>query len=342
MKLTGKAIAEFLNRPEQCAGALLYGPDGGLARERLRGLMARLLPKPDPFALTELNETRIKDDPACVHDACAALSLTGGRQLVVLRDAGDKVASAIEIALPALADGNTYLLVTSGELTPRSPLRALFEKEPKLAALPCYKDEAMDLSAVIRRRMESSQLRMEAGVMEHLMQHLGNDRGVTQSELDKILLYVGEERLLTLSAARALVGHNRDIALDAAALALADRNPALLDAQLAQAFREGVQPIALLRAAQRHFQRLYQARAAMESGASAAQAVSGLKPPVFFRQVESVTRQVSAWQRPSLAHALAQLAKIELACKSASASPSLLCSDGLLALAAAKRLHPAA
>lgn len=329
MKLNARAIQDFLRVPDKTAhGALVYGPDEGLARERLRALLKQLLPDArDPFALTELNEARVKDDPACVHDACAELSFGGGRRVIVLRDASDACAGAVEAALPVM-DAQHYLLVLSGELGPRSKLRLLFEQQPKLASLPCYHDEAVDIAQLIRAKLEAASVRVEAGVMEFLTTQLGNDRGVTQAELDKLLLYMGEEKTLTLAQARTVIGHSREAGMEALAFALAAQDSAGLDAELALALREGMQPVALLRAVQRHFQKLYGLRAQVARGLSAEQAVAQLKPPVFFRHAPLLARQAQRWSQAAIGEALRLLTEAELSCKQG-ASPALICGRAL-------------
>lgn len=337
MKLTAKTIPDFLRAPDKtCVGVLIYGPDGGQVRERALQIRRYILGEsPDPFALSELTEDILKQDPVRLSDELSAISLLGGRRLVLVSGAGEKTGKAVQAALEAPL-GDSYLIVCAEELTPRSGLRSLFEGHARLAALPCYKDEAMDIAGIIRGRLDAHSVRYSRDVAEYLQRHLGNDRYVTYSELDKILLYLGEEKQLTLEIAEQLVGHNRDVGLDLVIGAAADRNPAQLELQLSQAFKEGVQPIALLRAAQKHFQRLYYLKGLVESGSSAESAVAAIKPPVFFKQVPVLTRQVGQWSRAQIAQALAMLGETELTCKGASANPQASTGYALLKLAASK------
>jgi len=324
MKIAPRAIREFLQQPDKgCAGVLIYGPDAGLVHERMQAIAAKILPAGDTFGRMELTEDQVKNDPALLADELAAFSLMGGRRVVVVRDAGDKIAKAMEAALAA-ADGSNYLVLCAGELGPRSTLRALFESAKQFAALPCYRDEAMDVQALIRRRFDETGIMCGREAMAYLTEHLGNDRGVTMSELDKIILYLGGERTLSLQSAEALVGHNRDITLDAICMDIASGNAAAMESQLTQSFREGVQPIALLRALQRHFQRLYMLRGLMREGKSAADAVASLRPPVFFRHVPTLAGQADAWPEARLMRALERLVKAELACKQMPVDPVLL------------------
>ncbi len=333
MKLSGRQIADFLAQPKQALGALVYGADEGLVRERIQAVKFKLLPQgADAFSFAEVTDDAIKAEPSRLADECAALSLMGGNRIVFLRDAADRHTKAVEAALPLLHPG-CFLLVGAGELAARSSLRLLFETEKTLAALPCYHDETENIQALIRARLEKEGLSVAREAVEYLTAHLGNDRGVTLAELEKLALYTHGRGIVAFEDAQALIEGNRETQLDSIAFAVAERNAAALDAQLRQALQEGAQPVALLRAAQRHFQRLYAVAAAREGGASLDQAVGALKPPVFFKQQPVIKRQAGAWSRAQAARALKRLREAEAACKSTGVNVPLECSAALLALA---------
>lgn len=343
MKIAPRQAAEFLKNPSTASAVLLYGPDEGLGRERAQAVVAALLgAKPDPMQKTEMSEAELLADPARLADELAALSLMADKRVVVLRDAGDKCTKAIEQALSGCSEPH-YLVVQAGELTPRSSLRALFEGGSKLAALACYKDEIGDLNALLRARFAEAGVNIDRDALAFLAESLGNDRQVTQREIEKMILYAGPGGTLGLADTEALSAHNRELSLEAIAVAAADGDVRTLDALLNQAWREGTQAVAVLRSAQRYWQKLYAMKAAVAAGSSPEQAVAGARPPVFFRQVPVVTRHVRHYSIQDLAAALGALAEAELGSKGG-AAPTLLASRALMALAsrARSRLQSAA
>jgi DNA polymerase III subunit delta len=114
-------------------------------------------------------------------------------------------------------------------------------------------------------------------------------------------------------------------------------NVAALEPMIAQALKEGMQPIMLLRSAQRHFQRLYAVKEASLGGKTLEQAVAALKPPLFFRAVQPFTRQAQEWSMGALVAALEALGAAELACKQSGAAPALLVSRAFMKAASVKR-----
>src|SRR5258708_38788563 len=82
VKLAPSRIAAFLQRPDpEIRAVLLYGPDGGLVRERA-GIIGRTVCPDlnDPFRVADLSAATLAADPARLADETAQLSLTGGRR----------------------------------------------------------------------------------------------------------------------------------------------------------------------------------------------------------------------------------------------------------------------
>lgn len=316
MKIAFKGVEAFLAKPSQARAVLLYGPDSGLARERAKRIRDTLLAgNDDPFAFSELTEAELLADGARLADELSAISMLGGRRVILVRDAGDKLTKIVEDASACFHE-DVFLILLADELSTRSSLRGWFEKEPEAAALACYRDEVRDVQEVVRRKLSEAGIQIDREAMGYLVQQLGNDRYVTYQELDKLITYAGEDKRLTLEDIRVLVDYNRETRMDDLVNAAADRNVKSLDGMLAVLLREGVQPIVYLRALQRYFNRLYHIRAQMAVGSTAQQVIQSLRPPVFFKQVPLLTRHVEHWQGEQIVRALNLLVSAELACKS--------------------------
>lgn len=322
MKIAPRAAEAFLGSPaREHVALLLYGPDSGLVRERAKAAIKSLLGDTyDPFALTEFTEAKILSDPALLSDELSAISMMSPKRVVLVRDAGDKLTKIIDGAADQLR-ADAYLIVCGDELSARSSLRAWFEKAPNAASVACYNDEARDVHEVIRKRFAGAGIQCDRDAMEYLASQLGNDRGVTLSELEKLITYAGAEKRLTLSDVESLVDYNRETNLDDIVNAAADRNLKGLEVMIGRVLREGLQPIVYLRAMQRYFNRLYFIRGQMSTGQSADMVIQSLRPPVFFRQLPILTRHVQQWEPDAITRALKLLVEAELACKTSDLPP---------------------
>ncbi|MEE8188409.1 MAG: DNA polymerase III subunit delta [Kiloniellales bacterium] len=334
MKIAPKNIESFIRNPDPGVRAvLLYGPDGGLVRERAGTLLATVVEDPaDPFQVTELSAADLKDDPARLADEAAAMSLTGGRRVVRLRPADDGLASRLQDFL-AESPGEALVVVEAGDLGARSPLRKAFEGARQGAAVPCYRDDERGLSTLITESLRAEGLRASPDALAYLTGSLGGDRQLTRRELEKLALYKGGGGEIDLAEAQAVVGDSAARTLDDLAYAMADGQLRELDRILNRAFQEGAQPVTALRAGARHLQRLHLVSGQVALGAPLGDAVAKLRPPPFWRVRDRFTHQARAWSREGLGRALARLLEAERSCKQTGAPAETICARALLSIA---------
>lgn len=333
MKLSGHKAEAFLRSPDPAARAVLvFGPDSGLVRERAVRLAKTVVPDlSDPFRVAELGPAALKDDPARLADEAAALALTGGRRVVLVRDGGDGMASLFQSFLTTPL-GDALVVVEAGELGPRSALRKLFEGADNAAALACYGDEGASLQQVIAEELKAGGLSAEPEAMAFLMDHLGGDRRLTRAELQKLVLYMGSPGRVTLDDALACVGDSASLSLDDLSLATADGDHATAQRVLDRLYREGVNPVAVLRSLSRHFQRLHLAAGLVAAGKSADQAMNALKPPVIFKAADRFRRQLGRWPAERVGQALERLIEAEGECKTTGMPAAEICSRAIMTL----------
>src|SRR5260370_23081523 len=139
VKAPPSRLGAFLQRPDpEIRAVLLYGPDEGLVRERA-GIIGRTV-CPDlngPFRVADLSAATLAADPARLADETAQLSLTGGRRVVRVRDAGDPLAKLFTEFLKT-SPGDAFVVVEAGEPTSPPALPPAFETAPLARATGCY------------------------------------------------------------------------------------------------------------------------------------------------------------------------------------------------------------
>lgn len=338
MKIAANRADGFVRKPDPAVRAVLvYGPDLGLVRERADALTRAVVPDlKDPFRIAELTPAVLKDDPARLADEAAALSFTGGRRVVRLRDAGDTVAAALQSFLESPM-GEALIVVEAGDLPPRSSLRKLFEGQDAAAALPCYGDDDQNLENVIREALRAHGQDAEPDALAYLVDHLGADRRLTRAELTKLSLYRGGPGRITLADVTACIGDAAGMDSDDLALAVADGDQAAVQRLLDRLWREGTSPVAVLRAVSRHFLRLHLASGVMAQGRSIEQAVAALKPPPHFRVAPRLKMQLNRWPGDRLSTALDLLVSAEMDCKTTGLPAEAVCGRALTQIAGAAR-----
>lgn len=316
MKIDARSVARFLRAPDKAARAiLLYGPDGGLVRERGEGLARFVVGDlSDPFRVAEFTGDALADDPARLADEAAAMSLSGGRRVVRVRPAGNECAAAFAQFLRHPI-GDALIVVEAGELDGRSALRKLFEGADNAAAIACYHDEAGNLERVIGETLAAFQVTATPDAAQWLASRLGGDRQVTRRELEKLAIYVGANKTARLEDAQACVGDSAEIDLDDLVHAAAEGEVKALERAFGRLVAEGASPIQIVRAAQRHFARLHLCAGLIAGGRDESSAMRALRPPVFYKDDARFRRQLKRWPLQRAQGAIAALLAAEMQAK---------------------------
>jgi DNA polymerase-3 subunit delta len=214
LKLDGRDFAGLLRDASRVRAVLLHGPDAGLVRERGQQLaQAAAGSLDDPFRFAELT----RPDPGTLALEASALSFSGGRRVLRIRDATDSLATTLGMAC---RDRNGSLIILEGgELLPRSKLRGWAEKEPLAASIACYAEEGAALKTTLRGLFEAEHVAVTPDALDWLVQHAGSDRGIVRSEVEKLALFAGADGRIDVETAQRVAGDQADLSLDDALFA---------------------------------------------------------------------------------------------------------------------------
>jgi DNA polymerase-3 subunit delta len=312
MKLDKPKLEQVLKSPDSIGALLFYGPDEGLAHE-YAGLAQRAVlgAGDDPFRLAELTPDEIRADGARLADELNAISMLGGRRVVRIAQASNAIAEQIASAIAVQAPGSALLVVEAGDIGTRAELVKVFDSAANAGVFACYRDGESQLGALIASHLKAGGHAIARDAQAYLAERLGGDRGVTRSELDKLMLYVGEpKREITLADAMACIGDRAAFLFDDLIGAAVDGNAADLDRQYALSLSE-IGAIKLLRESAKYLQRLHQIVARMALGDSFETAASALRPPLFFKQRDRMQRHVRQWSSARIGRALDLLIEAE-------------------------------
>jgi DNA polymerase III subunit delta len=334
MKLPAQKIAAFLKTPDAgTRAALIYGPDTGLVRERADRLSSSVCPDlNDAFRVVEIDSDALKDDTARLNDEASSLSLIGGRRLVRVRPADDTVGAIFDRFFKAPPPGDALIVVEGGDLGPRSSLRRAFEASKDAVAIACYLDGPREIAELARDVLTAHNIRIRPEAMQYLTAHLGGDRQLSRRELEKLALYVGDGGEVGEEAVTQSIGDSAELSVDEVIFAAAEGDTAQLERALNRAFAEGAQPVTLLRAELRHFQRLHLAGSRLASGSSEEEALK-LRPPLFFKLADRFKKQLRIWPPPRSIAALQALNEAEAQSKTTGLPAETICRAALLRIA---------
>jgi DNA polymerase-3 subunit delta len=336
VKISGASIRRFVEEPDdKFRAVLLYGPNESFVHEAAQRLAEWAVgDSDDPYAVTKLGEDDIKRDSARLADAMAAQSLLGGPTVVWARISGKAADAAILDALESLErnEAGGYLIVEAGDLGGSAELVKRFGAAKNAAALVFYEETEAERAQHASRLAKELGLHFEQDGEEALLSALPPDRGLARQEIGKLALYAhGLGRKVNAADVESLLSGEAESALDAASLAAAQGRAA--EAVEALARIDALSGVSALRALLRRLHQLRDARVMIDAGASPADAVAKLRPPVFWKERDAVAAQARLWTARKLGSAYDVLWLAELRAKTAGAPQELIAADAYRSVA---------
>jgi DNA polymerase-3 subunit delta len=323
--------------PKALAMALVYGPDAGLVQERAEKLLKSVAPDlTDPFNVSDLNEATLLADPARLADEAAAISMMGGRRVVRVRGAGNDLAELFESFMDD-PKGDALVVIEAGDLAKTSALRKLFDGHKTAAAVQCYPDSLRDLADVVRDALRADGLSIAPDALEECVARLGNDRGVTRREIEKLLLYMHGHKQVVVEDVRAVMGDEAEARSESACDAAGSGDLAKLDRELERLWVSDTAPAQVIRSAMGHFQKLLQARESTARGESLDMVMKRLRPPVHFSRTNAFKAQAQRWNSDKLGEALDMLLEAEAMTRTTAVPAEAVTGRALMNIAAMAR-----
>ncbi|MFN3890019.1 MAG: DNA polymerase III subunit delta [Beijerinckiaceae bacterium] len=195
---------------------LFCGPDAGLVSERAQSIIrGSVSDQHDPFQLLRIDGDALAADPGKLLDEANTIGLFGGSRCVHI-DAGARNFSQAVESLLEDPPSDCTIVITAGDLKADAPLRRLVSRYPQGAAVECYPDTTRQIEQIIDEEMKRSGLTITPGARELLAGHLGADRLVTRSEIEKLLLYMHGQKSVGEPQVEAIIADAASLNLDEA------------------------------------------------------------------------------------------------------------------------------
>lgn len=285
---------------------LVHGSDDGLIRETAARLVALAAgPDADPMNTVVLDGDALAGDPGRIADELGTFALFGGSRTVHVRGVQRMTPAMLEAAISATKSG-ARLVLEAGELRAGTALRALAEKAPKVAAIACYADDNKAISNLVSDVLRAHGLTIDAEARDLLTSALGNDRGLSRSEVEKLCLYAQDETIVSVEMVQDIVSdagrHDVSGVLDRAFAGEIEGIESLAN----RLFAAGTAPAAVLSQAISHS--LVLRRGMAGGGAESAMRLGRL----HFSRKSAVARAMALWSDSRLDRALTILSSAVL------------------------------
>ena len=297
---------------------LIYGPDAGLVDELCDKAIEKLEIEKDNLFVLDANEIREKQD-AVFAESCSP-SMFGGRKAVIISGAGDSDTKIISDLVTSQSLCAT-VIVTAGDLRPAS-LRKLFEEGSNIATIACYSDDSKTLEALIHKELSAASgiRQVTPDAMSYMLSHMGGDRGITRSFLQKIAIYVSDKHVVDLEDVEKCLPDTSASSADDYMYSLTAGHINQTMIALDRLLYAGADANMLIRMLYNHFTRLLTA------------VVDGQLPKLFWKVADKFNMAVKIWPESEIVNVLSKLNDLEKSCRTSGYQPEILIRDFSLKL----------
>jgi DNA polymerase III subunit delta len=319
VKLAGTEAARFFAKPDPARPALLiFGADAMRVALRRQEVIAALIgPEGEgEMRLTRISGSDLRKDASLVADSMRATGFFPGLRVVFLEEATDALAPILSDALKDWRPEDARLIVTAGNLTPKSALKALFDSHKSALSAALYDDPPG------REEIEATLAKAGlTGIAPPAMAELLSlaralDPGDFRQTVEKISLYKwGDQTPLTPADIAVCAPAAIEAGVDEVIHATAEGRDADVSRLMRRLEGQGVAPVTLCIGAMRHFRTLHGAAVNPESLSRAW--------GVPFKAKDAMARQATKWGSRKLEEALGLLVETDLTLRSSSRAPAM-------------------
>ena len=290
--------------------ALIHGADFGIVEDCAQKIIKMILPQKDEFSFIKINKQQLKENPAYLLDEGNSISFLGGRKLIWLKEADNLIAPAVEDYLNYI-QSDTFLLITAEALQKSSVLRILAENAPDALEIACYNDEEKDIRLSIASALREKGLAVDNDVLNLLSERLTENRITTLSEIEKLSIYVGDKKNISIQDIEAVISKPQSATFDDLCHQTALGKQKDADRILKNLLINGEQPVTIVRVLISHFNKLLMAVDLSENGVSKDEILKKVLRANQFKQKDMMVTEICLWKKNFLIKVLQLLLDAE-------------------------------
>jgi DNA polymerase-3 subunit delta len=316
---------------------LVYGPESGLVSIRSKNIAKAIVSDlSDPFLVVSLNEKQLDEDKGLLADEFAAISMLGGRKLIMV-DGGNKITESLKMIFEASKKqkagrdqesfkliGDNFILISAGDLDKSSSLKKFAEASPYIAAIACYEDDSATISNIIRQKFKEQNFIIDNEVIAILLNKFGKNRQIILNEIDKLALFMGAEKCVTVEILQANIADIAEISVFQLIEEFANRDTKKAIFFLEKLFAEKMSPITILRFLSGYFSRLLLVKNNIENGSNLDFEMKIQN--IFFKQQPAFKKHLNGWSAKAIGIILIKLQELEIKCKNSQFDSEILLS----------------
>ena len=298
---------------------LLYGLNKGFKEEVIKtnisfGFAGEIL---------RYEESEVLENKDTILEGLINGSLFDEMKLMIISRSSNKILDFIEEFLKRNLS-NIQVVINSENLDKKSRLRALFEKDKKLACIPFYEDNNQSLNIFAINFIKEKNIKISQETINLIVERARGDRGNLKNELQK---------LETLSLTRKKINQEdifnlTNLSEDYGIFELVDNYLAKNKIKVSKILNENNfvndDCILILRTLLNRSKRLLKLKNIQKENDNIDEVISSYKPTIFWKEKDLVKQQIKNWSEKEIKEKIYQVSNLEILTKKNTSSINLV------------------
>ena len=301
---------------------LFYGNNDGLQNEVINDNFTNNF----KGSVNRYDENEFITNYEIVSSELLTCSLFEKEKIIIISRTSDKLLKLVEEILDK-GIKDIKIIFKSSILEKRSKIRNFFEKRKDLIIVPFYEDNINTLSTLVIKFLNQNNINMSRESINLLTNRANGSRKILKIELDKILNYSFTNKKIDLSIVKKLTNLNENYGVNELADNYLEKNKKNIAKILNENNYSDEDCILILRTVLSKSKRLISIIEKYNETRNLEDAISNTKPPIFWKDKESIKKQVNYWKINDLKEKIYQINEIETLVKNNSKNSLNLISD---------------
>ena len=301
---------------------LFYGNNDGLQNEVIIDNFTNNF----KGSVNRYDENEFINNYEVVSSELLSSSLFEKEKIIIISRTSDKLLKLVEEILDK-GIKDIKIIFKSSILEKRSKIRNFFEKRKDLIIVPFYEDNINILSTIVIKFLNQNNINMSRESINLLANRANGSRKILKIEVDKILNYSFTNKKIDLSIVKKLTNLNENYGVNELADNYLEKNKKNIAKILNENNYSDEDCILILRTVLSKSKRLISIIEKYNETRNLEDAISNTKPPIFWKDKESIKKQVNYWKINDLKEKIYQINEIETLVKNNSKNSLNLISD---------------
>ena len=285
---------------------LIYGENEGLKKEIIQTLKKKFLGNIENY-----DEGQIISNNELFYEKLFNKSLFEKEKIIILNRCSEKIYEVIEKIIDKKIS-DIKIILNANALETKSKLRNLFEKKKELIIIPTYKDTSIVLAEIAKKFFYNYKISISQETINLLISRCNGDRGHLKSELDKILIYMGNKKNINLEEIYKLTNLAENFSINELVDTSLSKNSQKTSEILNESNYKSEDGILILRTFLQKAKRLLSLYERQNGNVNFDSLINDYKPPIFWKDKPIVKRHLENWSKSKIKDLIVNINKTEV------------------------------